>query len=98
VRSFREPDKCHGNWNSRGPSIRETDLPGIASTEVSSKTTAGELLTTDLLLSPVYRDTSVQPGHTYWYSVTASTATATKAHILLRSPSKSRNLSVAQGL
>jgi len=23
------------------------------------------------LLSPVYHDTSVQLGHTYWYSVTA---------------------------
>jgi hypothetical protein len=23
------------------------------------------------LLSPAYRDTSVQPGHRYWYSVTA---------------------------
>jgi fibronectin type 3 domain-containing protein len=25
----------------------------------------------DLLLSPAYRDTAVQAGHKYWYSVTA---------------------------
>jgi len=49
----------------------ETDLAGYRVYRSEQQDTAGELLTTDLLLSPVYRDTSVQPGHTYWYSVTA---------------------------
>jgi hypothetical protein len=29
------------------------------------------LITTELLLAPAHRDTSVEPGHRYWYSVTA---------------------------
>jgi fibronectin type 3 domain-containing protein len=29
------------------------------------------VITPDLLLAPAYRDTSVEPGHRYWYSVTA---------------------------
>jgi fibronectin type 3 domain-containing protein len=49
----------------------ETDLAGYRVYRSEQQDTAGELVTTDLLLSPVYRDTSVQPGHTYWYSVTA---------------------------
>jgi hypothetical protein len=49
----------------------ESDLAGYRVYRSEQQDTAGELVTTDLLLSPVYRDTSVQPGHTYWYSVTA---------------------------
>jgi uncharacterized protein len=46
------------------PSI-EIDLSWSISTD------KGEPLAQDLLLSPAYRDTSVQSGHRYWYSVTA---------------------------
>jgi hypothetical protein len=49
----------------------ETDLAGYRVYRSEQQDTPGQLVTTDLLLSPVYRDTSVQPGHTYWYSVTA---------------------------
>lgn len=33
--------------------------------------TQGQLITPELLLSPAYRDTSIEPGHNYWYRVTA---------------------------
>ena len=49
----------------------ETDLAGYRVYRSDQQDAPGKLVTTDLLLSPVYRDTSVQPGHTYWYSVTA---------------------------
>jgi len=49
----------------------ETDLAGYRVYRSEQQDTPGKLVTTDLLLSPVYRDTSVQLGHTYWYSVTA---------------------------
>jgi fibronectin type 3 domain-containing protein len=49
----------------------ETDLAGYRVYRSEQQDTPGKLVTTDLLLSPVYRDTSVQFGHTYWYSVTA---------------------------
>jgi len=49
----------------------ETDLAGYYVYRSEQQDTAGKLVTPELLLSPVYRDTSVQPGHTYWYSVTA---------------------------
>ena len=49
----------------------ESDLAGYRVYRSEQQDTPGQLVTTDLLLSPVYRDTSVQPGHTYWYSVTA---------------------------
>jgi hypothetical protein len=49
----------------------EADLAGYRVYRSEQQDTPGQLVTTDLLLSPVYRDTSVQPGHTYWYSVTA---------------------------
>jgi hypothetical protein len=49
----------------------ETDLAGYRVYRSEQQGAKGELLTPDPLLSPTYRDTSVQPGHRYWYSVTA---------------------------
>jgi hypothetical protein len=49
----------------------ETDLAGYHVYRSEQPDTPGQLVTPDLLLSPAYRDTSVQPGHRYWYSVTA---------------------------
>jgi hypothetical protein len=50
----------------------ETDLAGYRVYRSEQEGTPGQLVTPDLLLSPAYRDTSVQPGHHYWYSVTAA--------------------------
>jgi hypothetical protein len=49
----------------------ETDLAGYHVYRSEQQDSKGELLTPDPLLSPAYRDTSVQSGHHYWYSVTA---------------------------
>jgi hypothetical protein len=49
----------------------ETDLAGYRVYRSEQQGSKGELLTPDLLPSPAYRDTSVQSGHHYWYSVTA---------------------------
>jgi len=49
----------------------ETDLAGYRVYRSEQQDTPGQLGTPDLLLSPAYRDTSVQPGHRYWYYVTA---------------------------
>ena len=49
----------------------EADLAGYRVYRSEQKDTPGQLVTPDLLPSPAYRDTSVQPGHLYWYSVTA---------------------------
>jgi hypothetical protein len=49
----------------------ETDLAGYHVYRSEQEETHGELVTPDLLLSPAYRDTSVQAGHRYWYRVTA---------------------------
>ena len=49
----------------------ETDLAGYHVYRSEQQETRGELVTPDLLLSPAYRDTSVQAGHRYWYRVTA---------------------------
>jgi hypothetical protein len=49
----------------------ETDLAGYHVYRSEQQDTPGQLVTPDLLLSPAYRDTSVQFGHRYWYSVTA---------------------------
>jgi hypothetical protein len=49
----------------------ETDLAGYHVYRSEQQDTPGQLVTPDLLLSPAYRDTSVQLGHRYWYSVTA---------------------------
>jgi hypothetical protein len=49
----------------------ETDLAGYRVYRSEQQDMPGQLVTPDLLLSPAYRDTSIQPGHRYWYSVTA---------------------------
>jgi fibronectin type 3 domain-containing protein len=49
----------------------ETDLAGYRVYRSERQDMRGVLITADLLLAPAYRDTSVEPGHRYWYSVTA---------------------------
>ena len=49
----------------------ETDLAGYHVYRTEQQGDRGELLQPALLPSPTYRDTSVQVGHKYWYSVTA---------------------------
>ncbi|HEY2545301.1 MAG TPA: hypothetical protein VGI46_04485, partial [Candidatus Acidoferrum sp.] len=49
----------------------ETDLAGYRVYRSEQQGTKGTLITPDLLLAPAYRDTSVEQGHGYWYSVTA---------------------------
>jgi hypothetical protein len=49
----------------------ETDLAGYHVYRSERQDTRGVAITPDLLLAPAYRDTSVEPGHRYWYSVTA---------------------------
>ena len=49
----------------------ETDLAGYRVYRSDKQDGRGQLLTSDLLPAPAYRDMSVQPGHRYWYSVTA---------------------------
>jgi hypothetical protein len=49
----------------------ETDLAGYRVYRSEQESTRGQLLNPDLLPTPAFRDTSVQPGHRYWYTVTA---------------------------
>ena len=49
----------------------ENDLAGYRIYRSDRQDARGQLLATDLLLAPVYRDMSVQSGHRYWYTVTA---------------------------
>ncbi len=49
----------------------ETDLAGYRVYKSEQEGARGELLTPDLLPTPAVRDTSVKPGHSYWYTVTA---------------------------
>ncbi len=49
----------------------ETDLAGYRVYKSEQEGVRGQLLTPDLLLTPAVRDTSVQPGHRFWYTVTA---------------------------
>jgi hypothetical protein len=49
----------------------ETDLAGYRVYRSESEGASGELLTRELLLTPAYRDTSVEGGHSYWYTVRA---------------------------
>jgi hypothetical protein len=49
----------------------ETDLAGYHVYRSEQESTKGQLVTADLLPTPAVRDTSVEPGHRYWYTVTA---------------------------
>ena len=49
----------------------EADFAGYRVYRSEQPDTKGQLLTTELLLTPAYRDTSVQPARRYWYVVTA---------------------------
>ncbi len=49
----------------------ETDVAGYRVYRSESENARGQLLTPDLLPTPSFRDTSVQAGHRYWYTVTA---------------------------
>ena len=49
----------------------ETDLAGYRVYRSEQEGTRGQLLSPDLLPTPAVRDTSVKPGHRYWYTVTA---------------------------
>jgi hypothetical protein len=49
----------------------ETDLAGYRVYRSEQEGTRGQLVTPDLLPTPAVRDRSVQPGHRYWYTVTA---------------------------
>jgi hypothetical protein len=49
----------------------ETDLAGYRVYRSEQEGAPGQLLSTDLLPTPAVGDTSVQPGHRYWYKVTA---------------------------
>jgi hypothetical protein len=49
----------------------ETDLAGYRVYRSEQESVRGQLLTADLLPAPADRDTSVEPGHHYWYTVTA---------------------------
>jgi len=49
----------------------ETDLAGYRVYRSEQQGTKGSAITAALLLAPAYRDTSVEPGRRYWYTVTA---------------------------
>jgi hypothetical protein len=49
----------------------ESDFAGYHVYRSDQPDAKGTLLTPDLLPTPAYRDTSVQPPHRYWYTVTA---------------------------
>lgn len=49
----------------------ESDLAGYRVYRSEREGMLGQVLNPDLLLTPSLRDTSVEPGHRYWYSVTA---------------------------
>ena len=49
----------------------ETDVAGYNVCRSEQANTAGARLNTDLLLTPAFRDMNVQPGHRYFYTVTA---------------------------
>jgi hypothetical protein len=49
----------------------ETDLAGYRVYRSEQEGTRGQLLVSEVLLTPAYRDTSVKTGQKYWYTVTA---------------------------
>jgi fibronectin type 3 domain-containing protein len=67
VGSPTNPPEVDLSWSTN----LETDLAGYRVYRSEQEGTPGQLVTPDVLLSPAYRDTSVQPGRLYWYSVTS---------------------------
>jgi fibronectin type 3 domain-containing protein len=49
----------------------ETDLGGYRVYRSEQEGTKGQLVNADLLPTPAVRDTSVESGHRYWYTVAA---------------------------
>ncbi len=49
----------------------ETDLAGYRVYRSEQEGVRGQLITPELLPTPAVRDTTVEPGHRYWYTVTA---------------------------
>jgi len=49
----------------------ETDLAGYRVYRSEQEGARGQLITPDLLPVPAFRDSSIEAGHRYWYSVTA---------------------------
>lgn len=49
----------------------ETDIAGYSVYRSEQAATAGTHVNTELLLTPAFRDMNVQPGHRYFYTVTA---------------------------
>jgi fibronectin type 3 domain-containing protein len=49
----------------------ETDLAGYRVYRSEQEGIRGRPVNPDLLPTPAVRDTSVEPGHRYWYTVTA---------------------------
>jgi hypothetical protein len=69
----------------------ETDLAGYHVYRSEQEGTRGESITPDLLLTPALRDTTVKPGHRYWYTVTAVDTAGNESE-----PSVSTSVDVAQ--
>jgi hypothetical protein len=49
----------------------ETDLAGYRVYRSEQEGVRGQVITSELLPTPAVRDTTVEPGHRYWYTVTA---------------------------
>lgn len=49
----------------------ETDFAGYRAYRSEQEGVRGQLVTPELLPTPAFRDSSVAPGHRYWYTVTA---------------------------
>jgi hypothetical protein len=69
----------------------EADFAGYRIYRSEHQGTAGSLLQSELLPTPAYRDTSVQPAHHYWYSVTAVDRTGNES-----APSPPAAIEIAQ--